>query len=184
MIDCSVIALGGLLPGCVGKNAAGKKAAVSPEQVPLRVSHLGGPNPLPQFRAHPLSSAKLGTPAANLTPAEAEEVKGKTDWSVLSVFPYQVQDDYDRSQTPGHFEVIAYENGRLRALIASKIGGRLLSLVDLSTGRELLFRNPVFQPANLAALNAWFSGGIEWNGLIPGHSPFTCSPVFCGVVET
>src|SRR5215471_13918953 len=154
MISGSAIAFAGLtLSGC-GKNAPVKKPAVSNEQVPLRVSHLGGPNPLPQFRAHPLSSAKLGTPATTLTPAEAEEVKGKTDWSVLSVFPYQVQDDYDRSQSPGHVDVIAYENGRLRALIAPKIGGRLLSLVDLSTGRELLFRNPVFQPANLASLNA------------------------------
>jgi hypothetical protein len=185
MISGSAVALAGLaLPACApGKKAAGK-AAVSTEQVAMRVSHLGPPNPLPQFRAHPLSTAKLGTPAANLTPAEAEEVKGKTDWSVLSVFPYQVQDDYDRSQAPGHLDVIAYDNGRLRALIAPRLGGRLLSLVDLSSGRELLFRNPVFQPANLAALNAWFSGGIEWNGLIPGHSPFTCSPVFCGVVET
>jgi hypothetical protein len=42
----------------------------------------------------------------------------------------------------------------------------------------------VFQPANRAALNAWFSGGIEWNGLIPGHTPFTCAPVFAGVRET
>ncbi len=47
-----------------------------------------------------------------------------------------------------------------------------------------MFRNPVFQPANLAALNAWFSGGIEWNGLVPGHTPFTCAPVFAGVRET
>jgi Domain of unknown function (DUF5107) len=184
MISSSTLALAGLaLPGCA-KKAAGKKPTVSAERVPLRVSHLGGPNPLPQFRAHPLSSAKLQKPAANLTAAEAEEVKGKTDWNVLSVFPYQVQDDYDRSQAPGHLDVVAYDNGRLRALIAPRLGGRLLSLVDLSTGRELLFRNPVFQPANLASLNAWFSGGIEWNGLIPGHSPFTCSPVFCGVVET
>ena len=185
MISSSAIALAGLaLPACTAGKKVPGKAAVSAEQAPLRVSRLGAPNPLPQFRAHPLSSAKLQKPAATLTPAEAEEVKGKTDWNVLSVFPYQVQDDYDRSQSPGHLDVIAYENGRLRALIAPRLGGRLLSLVDLSTGNELLFRNPVFQPANLAALNAWFSGGIEWNGLVPGHSPFTCSPVFCGVLET
>ncbi|RYE75700.1 MAG: DUF5107 domain-containing protein, partial [Hyphomicrobiales bacterium] len=55
---------------------------------------------------------------------------------------------------------------------------------DLASGRDLVFRNPVFQPANLAALNAWFSGGIEWNGLTPGHTPFTCAPVFAGVRET
>jgi hypothetical protein len=185
MISSSAIGLAGLaLPACARKEAAVKKPAVSAEQLTVRVSRLGPPNPLPQFRPHPLSSSKLRQPAAGLTPAEAEEVKGKVDWDVLSVFPYQVQDDYDRSQSPGHLDVIAYENGRLRALIAPKLGGRLLSLVDLSTGRELLFRNPVFQPANLAALNAWFSGGIEWNGLVPGHSPFTCSPIFCGVVET
>jgi hypothetical protein len=183
MISSSAIALAGLaLPAC--SKAGVRKAAVSAEQVTLRVSRLGSPNPLPQFRPHPLSSSKLRQPAATLTPAEAEEVKGKVDWDVLSVFPYQVQDDYDRSQSPGHLDVIAYDNGRLRALVAPKLGGRLLSLVDLKTGRELLFRNPVFQPANLAALNAWFSGGIEWNGLVPGHSPFTCSPIFCGVVET
>src|SRR6476620_7934726 len=142
MISGSALAIAGLsLPACSVKNAANKKPVVSAEQIELRVSHLGPPNPLPRFRLNPLSSAKLGTPAANLTAAEQEEVKGKTDWNVLSVFPYQVQDDYDRSQSPGHLDVIAYENGRLRALIAPQFGGRLLSLVDLSNGRELLFRN-------------------------------------------
>ena len=76
------------------------------------------------------------------------------------------------------------DNGRLRAVVAPSLGGRLLELKDLATGRDLVFRNPVFQPANLASLNAWFSGGIEWNGLIPGHTPFTCAPVFAGVRDT
>ncbi|WP_344841667.1 DUF5107 domain-containing protein [Nonomuraea dietziae] len=43
------------------------------------------------------------------------------------------------------------------------LGGRLWSLVELSTGRELLHRNPVIQPANLALRDAWFAGGVEWN---------------------
>jgi tetratricopeptide (TPR) repeat protein len=43
----------------------------------------------------------------------------------------------------------------------------------------LLFKNPVFQPANLALRNAWFSGGVEWNIGMTGHTPFTVSPVFC-----
>ena len=80
--------------------------------------------------------------------------------------------------------LLVLENGRLKAVVAPSLGGRLLELKDLVTGRDLVFRNPVFQPANLAALNAWFSGGIEWNGLIPGHTPFTCAPVFAGVRET
>jgi hypothetical protein len=61
------------------------------------------------------------------------------------------------------------------------LGGKLASIYDKQEQRELLFDNPVFQPANLAVLNAWFSGGIEWNGLIPGHTPFTCSSVFTPV---
>ncbi|MCX8092018.1 MAG: DUF5107 domain-containing protein, partial [Verrucomicrobiae bacterium] len=32
--------------------------------------------------------------------------------------------------------------------------------------------------------NAWFSGGVEWNGPLYGHSLLTCSPIFAGIVET
>ena len=35
-----------------------------------------------------------------------------------------------------------------------ELGGRLYSLVHKPLGRELLARNPVFQPANLALRNA------------------------------
>ncbi|MBN1247034.1 MAG: DUF5107 domain-containing protein, partial [Anaerolineae bacterium] len=50
--------------------------------------------------------------------------------------------------------------------------------------RELLDVNPVFQPANLALRNAWFSGGVEWNIGTTGHSPFTCSPLFAARVTS
>lgn len=106
------------------------------------------------------------------------------EWGVDSILPYQVSDDYDRDRRPGRLDVLVVENERLRAVVAPSLGGRLLELKDLAADRDLVFRNPVFQPANLAALNAWFSGGIEWNGLIPGHTPFTCAPVFAGVRET
>ena len=43
--------------------------------------------------------------------------------------------------------------------------------------------NPVFQPGNLAIRNAWFSGGVEWNMGIRGHSVYTCSPVFAARVH-
>lgn len=59
-----------------------------------------------------------------------------------------------------------------------------MSLYDKTDRRELLFDNPVFQSANLAIRNAWFSGGVEWNGPLYGHSLLTCSPVFVGRVDT
>ena len=60
----------------------------------------------------------------------------------------------------------------------------MISLYDKQGRRELLFDNPVLQFANLAIRNAWFSGGVEWNGPLYGHSLLTCSPVFAGTVET
>ncbi|MCZ7665985.1 MAG: DUF5107 domain-containing protein [Chloroflexi bacterium] len=47
------------------------------------------------------------------------------------------------------------------------------------SGRELLAKNPVFQPANLALRNAWFSGGIEWNIGAIGHSPLHLCALVC-----
>ena len=47
----------------------------------------------------------------------------------------------------------------------------------------MLSVNPVFQPANLALRNAWFSGGVEWNIGTIGHSPFTCAPLFAARVD-
>jgi hypothetical protein len=154
---------------------------ISTERLALPMSRLGAANPLPIFRWQQPTAVPPLPPASNLS---ADERKHTFVWGEASILPYRVQDDYDRHLQPSHLDAVILDNGRLRATILPGLGGRLASLIDLGTGEELLFRNPVFQPANLGALNAWFSGGIEWNGLIPGHTPFTCSPVFCAVVET
>ena len=70
------------------------------------------------------------------------------------------------------------ENDCLKAVFVTELGGRLWSLYDKKNKRELLYKNDVFQPANLALRNAWFSGGIEWNVGIRGHNPLTVSPLF------
>lgn len=151
------------------------------ERLALPMARLGRPSNLPRFRWQQPTPNRPTPPNVGLT---EEESRHSFNWGEDSILPYQVTDDYDREVRPGTLDVIAIENGRLRAVVAPSLGGRLLELKDLRTGRELVFRNPVFQPANLASLNAWFSGGIEWNGLIPGHTPFTCAPVFAGVRET
>ena len=149
-------------------------------QCPLLLSQLGDPNPLPVFRRQRQLTSH-GTPSPNLSLEERENV---FDWGSHSILPYQIQDNYDRSQQPGHMPAIFIENEFLRLTIYPQYGGRLASIYYKAEERELLFHNPVFQPANLGVLNAWFSGGIEWNGLIPGHTPFTCGPVFSAVVRT
>lgn len=155
--------------------------AIYAETLSLPASRLGQPSNMPRFRwQQPIPDTET-PPNFGLS---ADESSHGFQWGRDSILPYQVSDDYDRDLKPGTLDVLVIENARLRAVIAPTLGGRLLELKDLKAGRDLVFRNPVLQPANLAALNAWFSGGIEWNGLIPGHTPFTCAPVFAGVRET
>ncbi|MCY3023765.1 MAG: DUF5107 domain-containing protein, partial [Planctomycetota bacterium] len=94
------------------------------------------------------------------------------------VLPYRLQDGYNREKRPRAFHAVVLENEFLRAMLLPELGGRLVSLLHKPTGRELVECNPVFQPANLALRNAWFSGGIEWNTSHFGHYYLTCSPVF------
>jgi len=102
---------------------------------------------------------------------------------VANCLPYTVQDRYTRQLEERTFRVAVLENEILRATFLLELGGRLWSLVHKPSGRELLEANPVFQPANLAIRNAWFSGGVEWNIGMRGHCPFTCSPLFAGRVQ-
>ncbi len=102
---------------------------------------------------------------------------------VPNILPYTMQDGYSRVRTPREFRVAVLENEILRATFLLEYGGRLWSLFHKPSERELLDRNPVFQPANLALRNAWFSGGVEWNIGTTGHSPFTCSPLFAARLD-
>ena len=97
---------------------------------------------------------------------------------ISTLLPYRISDGYDRKRCEREFFAAVLENERMRAVFLPELGGRLWSLVDKQTGRELLYKNDVLQPANLALRNAWFSGGVEWNVGIKGHNPLTCSPLF------
>lgn len=102
---------------------------------------------------------------------------------VPNILPYTLQDGYGRHLAPRPFRVAVLENEVLRAAFFLELGGRLWSLLHKPSGRELLEANPIFQPANLAIRNAWFSGGVEWNVGLRGHCPFTCSPLFAARVQ-
>ena len=131
-------------------------------------------NPLPRFR-----SARKDTPVetnGSLLPEESGETLGRDTGA--RVLPYRMQDVYDRGREPLERDAIVMENDRLKAVFLPWLGGKLYSLTEKSTGRPILFTNPVFQPANLAIRDAWTSGGVEWNIGQLGHTFTTCSDVF------
>lgn len=136
-------------------------------------------NPLPMFRAkrHDQIFSSDGT----LTQEQLEGFGLHTGFRVL---PYTMQDRFTKERTLQRYSTIVMENSYLRAEFLPQYGGRLYSLYDKKEERELLFKNPVFQPANLAIRNAWFSGGIEWNIGQLGHAFHTCDDVYFAVCKT
>src|SRR5436305_12099022 len=101
---------------------------------------LGQENPLTPLRGHETASAVAAGSDAGDYPDRGLE---------SSILPYRLQDDYSRTREPRAFKTIVLENEHLRATFLPELGGRLWSLIDKRTARELLFVNPVFQPANL-----------------------------------
>jgi hypothetical protein len=146
---------------------------LSPSTRTLPAAELGPESRLPRFKLQ--LGAAPNPVAVELSPEERAGLLGDLATPVL---PYGVQDRYGRARRPCARQVLVLENERLRATVDPALGGRLVSLRDLDDGRELLFANPVLQPANLAVCDAWVAGGVEWNGLSYGHGPTTCRPVF------
>uniref|UniRef100_UPI000AA09FD9 DUF5107 domain-containing protein n=1 Tax=Kitasatospora sp. MY 5-36 TaxID=1678027 RepID=UPI000AA09FD9 len=94
-----------------------------------------------------------------------------------TLLPYTRQSGYDRVRTERELPCVVLENETLTATFLPSLGGRLWSLLHRPTGRELLHRNRILQPANLALRDAWLAGGVEWNLGATGHWPLTCEPL-------
>lgn len=153
-------------------------ATVTLQERTMRSGSLGGVNPLP-----PIAGSADLHKAAEADGIDEELRFGLGYGKVGTVLPYLLQDGYSRELHEAGHPVAVLENERMRAEFLIGLGGRLWSLVDKRTGRELLHRNPVFRPANLALRNAWFAGGVEWNLGTTGHWPLTCSPLHAARVR-
>lgn len=145
----------------------------------MPAADLGPENPLPPLANKEDVHATITGP--DIPP---EMARNMAYGHIPNVMPYTMQDGYTRTRQPRDFHAAILENETIKATFLLELGGRLWSLVHKPTQRELLSVNPVFQPANLALRNAWFSGGVEWNIGAIGHSPFTCAPVFAARLET
>jgi tetratricopeptide (TPR) repeat protein len=156
--------------------AATTAAASTVRRATLRIpaAPLGPENPLPALheRAEPHRldpRERVGLPA---------DMARQIGYAPLrSVLPVRVLDGYGRDRRPTDLDAIVVENDRLRATVLPGLGGRLYSLLHKPSGRELLYRNPVLQPADFALAGAWFSGGVEWNLGATGHAAHTCAPL-------
>ncbi len=145
------------------------------EDYEIPSAKLGKLDPLPDLGPGGDAHADIAIDAGTVT----EEERRYMGWARAdSILPYLIQDGYDRVRKPHRWHAAILENENLRAVFLPQLGGRLWSLYDKRAGRELLYRNPVFQPCNLAPRNAWFAGGVEWS-CGGGHAPYTCDRMYC-----
>ncbi|MFF4437413.1 DUF5107 domain-containing protein [Streptomyces sp. NPDC001621] len=144
------------------------------EVLTLPAARLGADNPLPPLR--PLDEVhRIDDRDREEMPRDMARQLGLEP--LAGLLPVRVRDGYGRTREPRRVEALVIENDRLRATVLPGLGGRIASLLHLPTGRELLYRNPVFQPANFALNGAWYSGGIEWNIGATGHTTLSCAPL-------
>ncbi len=78
-------------------------------------------------------------------------------------YPYTQQNSYTE-ETEQEIEVAILENDYLYAEFLPTLGGRLWKLYDKKKSKDVLYTNDVIRFRNLSIRNAWFSGGVEWNG--------------------
>jgi hypothetical protein len=154
-------------------------AVISSTVLRLPAAALGPESPLPAFR----SLQRL--PDSSRSPGLPDDMRRRIDWGRLdSPLPYALQADYGLERVVVDVPAVRIANDRLEAVVLPQYGGRIWSLRQLSSGRDLVYRNSVLSWANLGLTNAWFGGGVEWNLGSTGHSATTSRPLYAAPVET
>ncbi|MEG1381474.1 MAG: DUF5107 domain-containing protein [Ruthenibacterium sp.] len=101
-----------------------------------------------------------------------------------TAYPYRHRNVYNQRVHNAAVKVAVLENDYLRAEFLPEYGGRLWVLFDKTHNRDLLYTNDVLRGSNLAVRNAWFSGGVEWNIGVIGHTPLTTERLFAASFQT
>ena len=95
-----------------------------------------------------------------------------------NAYPYRQYNAYTRELSEGEVKTAVLENAYIKAVFLPEYGGRLWELWDKETKKNILYTNDVLRFSNLAVRNAWFSGGVEWNIGVIGHTPLTTEPLY------
>lgn len=93
------------------------------------------------------------------------------------IWPYFKYQEFATKPEPEQWKIVELENDFLIVRLLPQIGGKIWSVTDKITGRELFYRNDVLKFRDVALRGPWTSGGIEFNFGIIGHAPTCSSPV-------
>lgn len=95
-----------------------------------------------------------------------------------NAYPYRQYNSYINDLEEKEVKTAVLENEHVKAVFLPEFGGRLWELWDKKRGQNILYTNDVLKFHNLAVRNAWFSGGVEWNIGVIGHTPLTTEQMY------
>lgn len=93
------------------------------------------------------------------------------------IYPYFRYEGFTTKSEKKAWKIVELENDFLKIMIFPEIGGKIWSVTDKITGKEMFYGNEVVKFRNVALRGAWTSGGIEFNYGVIGHTPACSFPV-------
>lgn len=100
----------------------------------------------------------------------------RSQYGVAHIYPYTKQDHIDFNVKEKQYTALLLENRYLKVTVIPDLGGRVYSVFDKISKREVFYKNSVIKFSPLAIRGAFFSGGIEFSFPV-AHAPTTCDPV-------
>jgi len=166
-------------------SAVQQPSPVSPSPSPVRIkmptaTPTAAPTQVPTQTSTPVhlpttTPAPVGTVSARnieiTIPAYDYEAAFVPSEAGDPIYPYPHL-DFDRvgPPAPRTFQAILLENAYTAITIVPALGGRIYRWVDKTTGRDLLYRNPVLKPTHWGYRGWWLAaGGIEWAFPVDEH---------------
>lgn len=100
----------------------------------------------------------------------------RSQYGVAHIYPYTLLDDIDDQKKDVTYQTLVLENDYLKLIVLPDLGGRVYSLFDKLSNKEVFYKNEVVRFAPLAIRGAFFSGGLEFSFPV-AHAPTTCDKV-------
>ena len=99
-----------------------------------------------------------------------------SQYGVAHIYPYTLQDEIASQPEELTYLTLVLENEYLIVTVLPELGGRVYSLFDKLSDREVFYKNPTIKFSPLAIRGAFFSGGLEFSFPV-AHAPTTADPV-------
>ena len=83
------------------------------------------------------------------------------------IYPYTMQDDLGRELKNVTYRALFVENEYLKVTMLPELGGRIFSVLDKTTNKDMFYMNPVIKPSNIAMRGAFYCrrSGMECGSL-------------------